>query len=214
MSDANTFEKNAWLLPLVLLIGLVGLSVWFFNRNVEVREPVSFTDTISTVITAVSPESKPDTLRKTVVLPDGSSLPFSKGTMEFKLVEFLNDNSRAAGKDVWFDFDDVNFDLNSSNITTESQTQLLNIATIFKQYPKLKAKVGGYTDKSANEPANVKLSQERADALQKALLAFGVSDIQLAGAEGYGSQFASVPATASEEERRPDRRMSLGIREK
>jgi outer membrane protein OmpA-like peptidoglycan-associated protein len=149
-----------------------------------------------------------------LTLPDGSQLPFSKGTMEFKLFEFINDAGKQAGKDVWFDFDDINFDLGSDNISASSNIQLENVARILKAYPRVKVKVGGYTDRSGDSATNMQLSQKRAEAVVSALKRFGVPDAQLVGAEGYGSQFATMPATASEEERRIDRRMAISVREK
>jgi outer membrane protein OmpA-like peptidoglycan-associated protein len=89
-----------------------------------------------------------------------------------------------------------------------------NIATILKAFPKASLKIGGYTDKTGDEPANVKLSQARAEAVVAALKTNGITKGQLDGAEGYGSQFAKVPAEATDEERRKDRRIAVSPRNK
>ncbi len=104
-----------------------------------------------------------------VKLPDGVELDAYRGGIEDKLVTFLNDPASQGGKDVWFDFDNLNFQTGSAELTAESMKQVNNIAAILKAYPKLKIKIGGYTDKSGDASINKKLSQERADAILAAL---------------------------------------------
>ncbi|RFM27256.1 OmpA family protein [Deminuibacter soli] len=164
---------------------------------------------------AAEPEA-PATSRESikVQLPGNIELNAYKGGIEDQLVRFLNDNTAVAGKDVWFDFDNLNFATNSAVITSESNEQVKNIAAIVKAYPKLKIKIGGYTDKTGDSTANLKLSQQRADATLAALKAENVSPAQLLGAEGYGSQFAKAAANAPDEEKKKDRRISVGVREK
>jgi len=96
----------------------------------------------------------------------------------------------------------------------ESMTQIKNIAAILKAFPHAAIKIGGYTDKTGNEKSNIKLSQARANAVSSALKDNGVSESQLTGAEGYGSQFAKVAADASDDERKTDRRMAVNVRQK
>lgn len=149
-----------------------------------------------------------------IQLPDNQMLQASKDGMEDKLVEYIKSSAAPSGNQVWFDFDNVNFDVASAQLTAESNAQLQNIASILKAYPNVKVKVGGYTDNTGDSVANMKLSQTRADAIANALIKFNVPPSQIVGAEGYGSQFAKVPASASDEERAKDRRMSLSVRAK
>jgi outer membrane protein OmpA-like peptidoglycan-associated protein len=117
-------------------------------------------------------------------------------------------------KDLWFDFDDINFEFGSATITAESQRQVKNIAEIVKAYPKLKLKIGGYTDKTGDAAINKKLSQDRADNVTAAIVAAGANAAQLEKAEGYGSEFAKFAADAPDEERKADRRISVSVRAK
>lgn len=149
-----------------------------------------------------------------VTLPGGVEINAYKGGIEDKLVAFLNDSTSKAGKNVWFDFDNLNFKTNSAEITEESNAQVMNIAAILKAYPKLKIKIGGYTDKTGDSAANMKLSQQRADAVLEALKKTNANTAQLVGAEGYGSEYAKATAGAPDEEKQKDRRISLGVREK
>ena len=149
-----------------------------------------------------------------VTLPDGIEIEALKGGIEDKLVAFLNDPAAKAGKDVWFDFDNLNFKTGSAEITEESNVQIQNIAAILKAYPKLKVKIGGYTDKTGDSAANMKLSQQRANAVLAAIKSKSANAEQLTGAEGYGSQYAKAATDAPNEEKQKDRRISLGVREK
>ena len=139
-----------------------------------------------------------------VKLPDGVELDAFKGGIEDQLVTFLNNPSALAGKNVWFDFDNLNFKTGSADITEESIKQVQNIAVILKAYPKLKIKIGGYTDKTGDSLSNFKLSQGRAESVLSALKSSGANPSQLLGAEGYGSSNANAPADAPDEERKKE----------
>jgi outer membrane protein OmpA-like peptidoglycan-associated protein len=129
------------------------------------------------------------------------------------LVSFLQDANAKPGNDNWFDFSDLNFKFGTSEIEPSSRKEVDNISEILKAFPNAKIKIGGYTDKVGDEAANKKLSGERASAVAAALKDLGVGG-QIEGSEGYGSEFAKFPASASEEDRIKDRRVSVSVRSK
>lgn len=147
---------------------------------------------------------------------NGVKISGNQNGLEDKLAQFLAagkyDNADdAALKDTWYDFDNVKFKMGSANqLEAGSEAQLQNLAQILKAYPNVKIKIGGYTDKTGDEAVNKKISQQRADFIKSELTKLGVG-AQVVGAEGYGSQFAKVPADASDEERASDRRMSARL---
>jgi outer membrane protein OmpA-like peptidoglycan-associated protein len=200
-----------WLIPVVIAVVAIGLLIYFMKscKN-EVRDK----DTTATIAPIMADAPSVSIASYKVKLPDGSELDALKGGIEDKLVAFLNDANTKAGKDVWFDFDNLNFETGSANITAESQAQVKNIAAILKAFSKTKIKIGGYTDKTGDAAANKKLSQSRADAVVAALTAAGANAGQIEAAEGYGAEFAKAAADAPEEERKKDRKISVGIREK
>ncbi len=137
--------------------------------------------------------------------------------LEDKLVKFLssdgykNATDDAALKDTWYNFDTVNFKTGSANqLEAGSEGQIKNLATILKAYPDVKIKIGGYTDKTGNEAANVKLSLDRANFIKSELTKLGVG-AQVLSTDGYGSKFAKVPAEASDAERAADRKMAVRL---
>ena len=113
-------------------------------------------------------------------------------------------------KDKWFSFDDLNFKTGTTELVPESKRQLDNVVAILKGFPEVKIKIGGYTDKTGNDAANKKLSDERANAVKAALEKAGVG-AQVPEAEGYGEEFAEIPETASDKERESDRKTSVRL---
>jgi len=211
----RTTSRNRWLVPTLLILAAVAL-LWFLlgrkNNDNDKIKTVATTPSTDSVVTPAPPAVGYETIK--VILPNGVQLDAYKGGIEDQLVTFLNDPSKKPDKDIWFDFDNLNFETNSAAITSESMKQVQNIAAILKAFPNASLKIGGYTDKTGDEPANLKLSQARADAVLTALKNNGITTSQLAGAEGYGSQFAKVAASASDEERKKDRRIAVSPRKK
>ena len=205
-----------WLWPLLLAL-IVILGLIYFLRGRGPKEELATSPTeqstplADTTASSMPVTPAPESIK--VKLPDGTELDAYRGGIEDKLVTFLNDPNSKGGKDVWFDFDNLNFKTGSAELTDESMVQVNNIAAILKAYPKLKIKIGGYTDKSGDENVNMKISQDRANAVTNALKAKGDGK-QIAGAEGYGSKFATAAADAPDEERKKDRRIAIGVREK
>jgi outer membrane protein OmpA-like peptidoglycan-associated protein len=204
-------RSSTWVMPVVVILAALGL-VWYFSnlKNTKPDETTTMTRTEPGRIATPPPAGN----MVSVKLPNGVELNAYKNGIESQLVNFLNDPAKKVDNNIWFDFDNLNFEAGSSMITSESMMQLRNIAAILKAFPNASIKIGGYTDATGNEPANLRLSQSRADAVVAELRSNGVSDAQLAGAEGYGSKFAKAAANASDEERKKDRRISVSVRKK
>lgn len=195
-----------WLLAAIVVILAIYL-IWYFMMSGRGRQvPASpAVNTGAATLTTIK-----------VTLPDGKTLEAYKGGIEDRLVTFLNstDPADSISNARWFDFNELTFKTGSADITDESKRQVRNIAAILLEYPKVKIKIGGYTDKTGNEEDNLRLSRQRAEATVNALKQEGVDPSQLVGAEGYGSQFARAAAAAPEEERKADRRISVSVRSK
>lgn len=146
---------------------------------------------------------------------NGAKLKASKGGLEESMAMFLaKDGYKNAANDEslknsWYSFDQVNFKMGSSNqVMAGSEGQIENLAKILKAYPDAKIKIGGYTDKTGDEAVNKKISLDRANFIKAELAKMGVG-AQVIGAEGYGSDFAKVAATATDAERAVDRKMAV-----
>jgi outer membrane protein OmpA-like peptidoglycan-associated protein len=223
-----------WLLPVLLLAALgAGLAYFLKGCNkegttegteVHADMPATGGETVATTVTSTDTGVATSTATTAVAaaiesikvkLVNGVEISANKGGVEDKLVSFLGSttakfdaNDKTAN---WYDFDNLNFDLGKSTITSGSMVQIDNLAAILKAYPSLKIKVGGYTDRKGDDAGNKKLSQSRADAVVAALKAKGSNVAQLVGAEGYGEELAKVDENASDEARRADRRTAVRI---
>jgi outer membrane protein OmpA-like peptidoglycan-associated protein len=204
-----------WLLPLLLVVAGAALLFYLYRSCNAPKTDAVVTDTVAVVAPEPAVVAPVTAARESfkVELPGGTILDAYKGGIEDKLVSFLKDGNAVVSKDLWFDFDNLNFNLGTAEITAESQAQINNITAILKAFPTAKIKIGGYTDKTGDDAANLKLSKARADAVQKALAIAGVGG-QVTDAEGYGSQFAKAAADAPESERVLDRHVSVSVRSK
>ncbi|MCD0456489.1 OmpA family protein [Chryseobacterium sp. LC2016-27] len=229
VADGGTFPNNPtpseggsiwkWLLPLLLLIA-AGYFLW---KQCEKKETTTTTtvsgDSLNTVNDTMSTQNDTTTMTTTKVDEDidlnGMALKGYKGGLEDQMITFLKSDGykNAANDDAlktkWYDFDHVNFTIGSANtLEAGSEGQLQNLVAILKAYPDAKIKIGGYTDKTGDEAKNKKLSSDRAHFIKDWLGKQGVG-AQVIAADGYGSEFAKVDASASNEERAVDRKMSV-----
>jgi len=100
----------------------------------------------------------------------------------------------------------VNFDNNSSNLTTSSLVIVGKAAAAIQGAPAgIKVEVGGHTDNSGNAALNQQLSEKRARAVMDALVKKGVPANRLA-ARGFGADHP-IGDNATEEGRAKNRRI-------
>ncbi|TMI94279.1 MAG: OmpA family protein [Bacteroidetes bacterium] len=79
----------------------------------------------------------------------------------------------------------INFDYNKAVLKPESMGTLNMILQVLKDNPEIKFEVGGHTDSDGADDYNLKLSQQRADAVKDQLIKMGVEASRLS-AKGYG----------------------------
>lgn len=101
----------------------------------------------------------------------------------------------------------INFDTGKSTITPDSAETLDAAARALKEAADLNVEVGGHTDNVGAPDANLKLSQDRAQAVVAALVERGVKAGRLT-AKGYG-QTSPVADNRTEDGRAKNRRVEL-----
>ena len=104
--------------------------------------------------------------------------------------------------------DNVNFDFDKATITADSQFTLDEIANTLAQFPDTRFLVAGYTDAKGTVEYNEELSRARAKAVYEALLLRGIPTSRLCY-RGFGKRVALVPESASDEQRRGDRKVVI-----
>lgn len=100
---------------------------------------------------------------------------------------------------------DITFDVNKSDIKSESMNEINRIKSLMDQNPELKYEVQGHTDSTGSPDANQKLSEKRAQAIVDKLVELGIDRSRLT-AVGKG-QFAPIADNSTEEGRAKNRRV-------
>jgi OmpA-OmpF porin, OOP family len=213
-------RRNTALYIIVSLL-VIALIIFFFYRScgrVEMTAPAGTRDTtVAATVPAPAPAST-DTVSSPaikVTLPNGKVLDAYKGGMEDRLVNFLSDHNAKLDKKNgnWFDFTKIDFASNSARLLLESEGQLKNIVAILDAFPKVKIKIGGYSDNTGDSTDNARLSQQRADNILAKLKELGAKSSQLTGSEGYGSNYP-VGDNGTASGRAMNRRMSINVKAK
>jgi outer membrane protein OmpA-like peptidoglycan-associated protein len=145
-------------------------------------------------------------------LPNGERLTVPENGVESRLLSFLEDPGNTGGSSPWLDFDRLFFDSASAIPRGESEEQIRNIATILKAYPTVRLKIGGYTDNKGNPEANLRLSENRAEAVKRELHAMGIAKDRLE-AEGYGHK-QPIAHNSIEQGSAANRRISMKVLQK
>lgn len=200
-----------------LLIPIILIVLWlFFGKGCENKDEVDLRESTTTVpVDSTQMVTTSQREYVDVTLPDGNVLKAYPAGIEENLIAFLQSDYQQMTddqlKDRWFDFDNLNFETGTAIVTADSRQQLENIAAILRMFPDAKIKIGGYTDRTGDEELNEDISEQRAEAVKKFLEEKGLGN-QVIDAEGYGSEFATVAAEASEQERAVDRRVAVSVR--
>ncbi len=205
-----------WLWPLLLLLGLGGLLYWV-SKNGCSKPPVPEMPKVE--VPKMPEMPKVDSLvdkakamfKKTIC---ETELNVSSTGIEAGLVQFIEDAAKPVDKTTWFDFDRLVLETGKNTLDmAKSEDQHKNVAAILKCYPKVKLKVGGYTDNVGKPEANMKLSMARATSVVAQLESMGIAKGRLVP-EGYGDQHPVCPANDTEECRAKNRRISVRVMEK
>jgi OOP family OmpA-OmpF porin len=101
----------------------------------------------------------------------------------------------------------INFDTGKATIRPGSDAVLGEVAKLLKTNPGWKIKVEGHTDNVGAKDANKKLSEDRAEAVEKWLVAHGVDKARLTH-EGFGDTRPAAD-NSTEEGRAKNRRVEL-----
>ncbi len=226
-TTTSTGGGNNWmkyLLPALLALGLI---YWLGTKGCGEKAIDATTDAIEAVDSTANQTvdamgAAADSLGSAVAnlftykLPSGFELVgAAKEGIESKLVAAIEAAGPVADKadaSAWFNFDRLLFDTGKATLQPSSQEQLVNIAEILKAFPKVKLKVGGYTDNVGDPKSNLKLSTDRAFNVVAELEKLGITKGRLAP-EGYGDKFP-VGDNTTEEGRQQNRRIAVRVTEK
>ena len=86
---------------------------------------------------------------------------------------------------------DVHFAAGKAEVAPGGQRSVDQLVQFLKTYPRRRVLIEGHTDNTGNEDFNVKLSQQRADAVRSLLVARGIAPERIA-TRGYGPKYPIV----------------------
>ncbi|HYG14389.1 MAG TPA: OmpA family protein, partial [Bacteroidia bacterium] len=169
-TDTNVVEKQRRSIRPALLIIVAAIALLWFTTGRKGQSDSTLPISVASAKTETHPATATEApvavyQALNVILPGDVKLEVKKGGIEDRLVSFLKDSSAPVDKNLWFDFDNLNFETGSATLTLASLVQVKNIAAIMKAFPNAAIKIGGYTDKKGDSTVNLKLSQERAAAV-------------------------------------------------
>ena len=139
---------------------------------------------------AGSEEYESQAFIKNVRIAQGGANPYKQLTAEGKII--------ARG---------INFDVGKSTLKPESLGALNTIVNMMKEHADLKIEVSGHTDSDGDDASNLKLSQQRADAVRERLVALGIDPARLTSM-GYG-ETRPVSPNSTPEGKANNRRVEL-----
>jgi outer membrane protein OmpA-like peptidoglycan-associated protein len=119
-------------------------------------------------------------------------------------------NEAVAGKP--FVINNIFYNTNSAELTTESKVVLRSFAGYLKENPEIKIEIQGHTDNVGNPKANEALSSNRAFSVKSTLEEMGISGSRI-NAKGFGSS-KPIADNSNEEGRAKNRRTEFMILEK
>ena len=106
-------------------------------------------------------------------------------------------------------FDNLNFDFNKSTIRESSYPSLDTLAETLKKAKNWKLDIAGHTDEKGSDDYNMKLSNDRANAVKNYLVSKGVTADSIV-AQGFGETKPIVP-NDSDANRERNRRVEFKI---
>jgi outer membrane protein OmpA-like peptidoglycan-associated protein len=193
-----------WLWPALVALAAIAL---FLGTRARHRVPAPVADTTTarshTAAGVVGLSSGIMQLK----LPNGNILSVPGSSAEAKLVAFLSDSTRAADDTSWIVLDRVHFQSNSSAIDTDAENQAKNVSDILKAYPSAVVKIGGYTDSTGSDAANLRLSRARAQSALSSVEHNGLSATRIS-ADGFGSK-DPVASNSTDDGKAQNRRVAL-----
>jgi outer membrane protein OmpA-like peptidoglycan-associated protein len=124
--------------------------------------------------------------------------------MDKQAAELRNDLKGATvervGEGIKITFDSgLMFDFDSYSLTSGTQANLNNLAKTLSKYDDTDILIEGHTDTKGSDDYNLKLSQQRSDAVENYLVNQKISDARIS-TKGYGE--AQATSTLDEENRR------------
>ena len=199
-------RHERWSVPLAALLAALGIAALFWWARTpsphQERARTKVEQTTPNAVGTAGTFSQPQTR----ALDERPNFAFPVGSSEERLANYLASSGTGS---MGINLDRVTFERGSARLTSDSQRQVKNIATVLRTYPKAMVVVAGHTDNLGSDPANLSLSRARAETIAWKLRNSGVAADRIR-VEAYGSQ-RPVADNATEQGRAQNRRVTLDV---
>ena len=105
----------------------------------------------------------------------------------------------------------IEFEDNSAQILEGMHSDLNNVMNFLVDHPDFRLQISGHTDRHGNPKANLKLSQDRADAIKVFITKSGFVDADRIDAKGFGDTKPIIAEEKTEEDRQLNRRVEFEL---
>ncbi len=218
-----------WLLPVILLLGALGLYITQCGGSTGIpaldSAATKVSDTATDGVNAVGDAAgdvadgakelagdaadmagaafgKIDEAAKSAL--DG--IKWTAGSAGDQMMKFIDGGFKGDGV---FRFNNLNFASGSAAIDKDSAVEVDNLSQILKAYPGVKVMIEGYTDNTGDATKNVELSMARAESVKARLMGKGIDGGRLS-AKGFGAD-NPVADNGTAEGRAENRRIEVRI---
>lgn len=103
----------------------------------------------------------------------------------------------------------ISFGATNAKLTSKSNVALNQVVRIMNENPTLKIRLEGHTDNAGNDDANMKLSEERAEAVKAYLVSRGISEDRITS-EGFGETMP-IADNSTQAGRTKNRRIEIKV---
>ena len=180
--EAGMFSMSR-LLPWIVL-GLAALGLFYFVQKGCGGSAAPTPEPTTPVDTTAGKPSVPAEEYVTFALPGGDHIFVRQGSFSGKMATFLASN--ATGEKC-LTFDKVRFENGSFKLTSGSEIQLGELATMMKAYSKINISVEAHTDNAGNEGNNKALSRDQAKVIKDWLVEHEIAPGRI-NTKGWGSE--------------------------
>jgi outer membrane protein OmpA-like peptidoglycan-associated protein len=105
----------------------------------------------------------------------------------------------------------LEFEDNSAEILEVMHNDLNQVLNFMVDHPDFRLRISGHTDRKGNAAINMKLSQDRADAIKKFLTRNGFINEDRIDAIGFGSSKPIIAEEKTEQDRQINRRVEFEL---
>ena len=185
--DGKRNNWLVWLIIVLIVVIIVFLSIRSCNRNGG-GEVVAVTENVTVVPTAPAAQTAAAKEELTFVehkLPDGRTIRVAEGGCEDCMLKYLQ-----------------------SDAYRKATNEELSKNWILKNYPDVRIRIGGFADKTGTRAVNYEISKKRAEYIKSILVKDGIPADRIS-TEGFGKEFATVPADATAAQRAVDRSIAM-----